>query len=247
MKRIINFLFAVCCVLLLASCTIRMSDKGLGKIKPSKTITTRTFTLTPFDAINMSVVGKVKYIQTTDETYKLVLQAPENYVPLYKIDVKDKRLDIEFVRNRVNIDDRHISITVYSPSIRQIMNTGVGAIVADSLNSADLLIDNAGVGSIDVKKLNAEKTEVRCSGVGSISISGSTGKAVLDCSGVGGINAKDLYADDVRAEVSGVGGIKCYATNDLNAEVSGVGSLRYGGKPKTKSLNRSGIGKISEL
>jgi hypothetical protein len=51
----------------------------------------------------------------------------------------------------------------------------------------------------------------------------------------------------VEAEVSGVGSVFCHASHSIKGEVSGVGSLKYGGNPSEKKLERNGVGGISEL
>lgn len=246
MKLIINILCAACCLLLCTSCIIRTSNFNAEKIEPSKNITTRTFTLTAFDAIDMGAVGNVKIVQGTANDYRLVLKAPENYVPLYDISVKDQELSIGFTRRNINIEGKHVSMVVYTPALRKLESSGVGSVTMDRLNTKALEIDNSGVGNIELKGIEAETLDVDCSGVGSVYLSGVANGVELECSGVGSINALDLHASTAKAEVSGVGSISCFASERIEGDVSGVGGLKYGGQPKQKDLHRSGVGGISE-
>lgn len=246
-----SIILTLCCaaVLSLTACMkVNLSNsEGKGKkVAPSANIVNREYRLQPFASADVSGVGQMKFIQTGEGDYRVVLSAPDNYVDLISISSDDGELSIGFKRKNIQLDGRKIRMLVYAPQLRSLDNSGAMKVSIDSLSTERLSIDNSGVGKIAVGKLTADKVSVDCSGVGSVELSGTARSAELECSGVGSIKAMGLSAATVEAEVSGVGGIECTATDSLRGEVSGVGSIIYGGHPAKKELRRTGVGKISE-
>lgn len=242
-------LFLAClCALMLSACRLdSVTINGGQRIEPSSHIVKREYPMKAFHEIDINVIANVKIIQTDDSSSRVVLKAPDNYLELFHFNVIDHELDVRFVRNNVNIEARHVDITIYTPTLQKLENEGVANVETDRLKVNRLSVDNSGVGSMFLSGLDLSQIEVDCSGVGSVELNGTATEAQLECSGVGSIKAAGLKARRVNGEVSGVGGIQCHATEELKAEVSGVGSLRYAGKPERKEIKRSGVGKIEEL
>lgn len=242
------FLALLSAVLLTTSClNVNLGNHQGKKIKASKTIVTKEMTPGAFDKLNVNVVAQVKFVQTEGEDCHVVLTAPDNYVALFSIESKKGELDIEYVKDNINIESKKVKIVVYGPQLTELENAGVASVSADTLRCQSLKIDNSGVGEIHLRGLSATALKVDCSGVGNIMLEGQAEAAEMDCSGVGSILASRLKARSVDAEVSGVGGIECFASEAISGEVSGVGSLKYAGHPKSKNLNRSGVGSLSEM
>lgn len=235
--------------LVLASCKFeRIASLNDGRmIEPSSNIVKNEYRLSAFDQVDIDVVANVKFIQGSEGDYRVVLSCPENYVELFQFDVDGTELGVEFTRDRVNIEAKHVDITIYAPTLRQLENGGVASVEVDRLTTDRLEVENSGVGSLYLSGLTVRQMDAECSGVGNVELSGTADEARLECSGVGSIKAERLTAKAVRADVSGVGGVSCHATESIDADVSGVGSLRYGGKPQRKNLNRTGVGKITEM
>lgn len=242
------FLPLLASVFLLSSCKIdSVSFSGGKMIEPSSHIVKKEYPQKAFDEVDVDIVANVKVIQAGSGDYRVVLSCPDNYVDLFKFDNNEGELEVRFARRNVNIEPKHVDITVYTPELHSLENSGVASVEIDRLKTSQLSVENAGVGSIYLAGLVAEKVEADCSGVGHIELKGQADRADLECSGVGSIKAEELKAKSVKAEVSGVGGIKCYASESIDGEVSGVGGLQYGGSPQQKNLRRNGIGGISEL
>ena len=243
MKRMLYLLMAGC-LFSLSSCRVDLGNGGT-KIDPSDNIVKAKYPQEAFDKVDNHVVGSIRLVQSKDS--RVTLSAPENYIDLIEFKNKDGELDIKFKKDNISIDTKDVVIIVYSPSFREITNSGAADVRMDSLTTDELEIKNSGVGAFNLTQLKVQKIEVSCSGVGSITLSGEAGEADYSCSGVGNINAKDLKARDVEASVSGVGGIECYASESIKGRVTGVGGLKYAGHPAQKDLNRSMTGGITEL
>ena len=242
-----NLLLSLAAVLLLCTACVDINlGKGGKKLKPSDNLVKNEYKMEPFTELELDVVAKVKYVQGEADDYRVVLQAPENYVDLFDIKVDGDELEIGFVKNSLNIEAKNIGIVVYAPTLRKLEIRGVAEVRTDSLMTDELKVENEGVGNLKLMGLNVKNIDVKGSGVGNITLAGTAERATLNCSGVGNINAEELKAVAVKADVSGVGSVSCYSSERLKGDVSGVGSLRYSGQPKEKQLHRSGVGKISE-
>ena len=247
MKKTLIFLMMALPLMLTTACKIDLNLSDAKKIEASEKIVKNEYKQNAFTKVDVDVVANVKFIQSAEDDYRVVLSCPDNYVDLFKFSVEGDELEVDFSKRNVNIDAAHVDITIYGPTLRKLENSGVASVEIDHLMTDELTVDNSGVGKIYFSGLKVHRLDADCSGVGGMELSGNADEAVYECSGVGGIDAGNLKAKSVTAEVSGVGGITCYASEKIDGEVSGVGSLKYGGNPSEKKLSRSGVGKISEL
>ena len=210
---------AIFCVAALSSCVeVNMSSEG-KKIKPSSNFKTVEYQQKAFHEIDLNIVATVEFVQGNES--KVVLTAPDNYIELFKFENKDGELDVAFARRNINIEGKNVHMTIYSPTLSSLNNSGVSNVSIKKLTAESLELDNSGVGSINIKDLQVKTVDVDCSGVGNVTLAGSAASADLDCSGVGSIHAADLEAQTVEADVSGVGGIQCWATESIKGDVSG--------------------------
>lgn len=243
-----NVIMLLVGLVLLTACKFESISFGDGrKIEPSKNIVKNEYRQKAFKEVDVDVVANVKFIQSSADDYRVVLSCPDNYVELFSFETDGDELKVKFREQNVNIEGRNVDVTVYSPQLRKLENSGVANVEIDRLTADELELENSGVGSLYLSGLVVDRLEADCSGVGSMTLQGEAGSAQLECSGVGSIKAERLVAKTVKAEVSGVGGIKCHATERIDGDVSGVGSLSYAGKPQQKNLQRSGVGGISEI
>ena len=246
MKKVLSFVaLAICCALALTSCMEVNLGSGGKKLKPSKNIATVEYKQKAFEELDLDIVATVDFVQSNES--KVVLAAPDNYVDLFLFENEDGELTVKFAKRNVSIEAKNVHLTIYSPRLSKLVNSGVASVTIKQLNTESLKVDNSGVGHVKIASLQAKAVDVDCSGVGNVSLAGKAASAELDCSGVGSIHAENLEAQAVEADVSGVGGIKCWATESLKGDVSGVGSLKYKGNPQAKDLHRSGVGGISQL
>jgi len=234
-------------LLLCASCLDGIKCLKPETLKPSETIAEKELNMDPFSKVDLDGMGHVRIVQSADNSYRVVLSAPENYLNFYTFEVENGELEMDMTNKKNNLDTENVEITIYTPQLAKIENDGLCSVVADSLRCNQMKVENSGVGSVQLHQLTAKRVSVENSGVGSVTVSGTAEWVNLDCSGVGHIYAKNLKAHRVKGDVSGVGGIECYASDTLKASVSGIGSFKYAGNPQVKKLDDSGIGKITEL
>ena len=123
------FLALLSAVLLTTSClNVNLGNHQGKKIKASKTIVTKEMNPGAFDKLNVNVVAQVKFVQTEGEDCRVVLTAPDNYVALFSIESKKGELDIEYVKDNINIESKKVKIMVYGPQLSRISKTGVAPV-----------------------------------------------------------------------------------------------------------------------
>jgi hypothetical protein len=247
MKKTLILLLMALPLVLTTACKIDLNVSDGPKIEPSKNIVKKEYKQKAFTQVDVDVVANVKFIQSSENDYRVVLSCPDNYVELFKFSIEGDELEVDFAKRKVNINATNVDITIYAPTLNKLENSGVASVEIDRLIADELKVDNSGVGKMYLSGLKLRKLDADCSGVGGMELEGTADEANYECSGVGGIEAQNLKAKSVDAEVSGVGGITCYASEKIKGEVSGVGSLQYGGKPTDRELKRTGIGKISDI
>jgi len=233
----------VCCT----SC-VKVNLGEMRKLKPSDNIVKNEYQMKAFSKIDIDLVAKVKFMQSADGDYRVLLRCPDNYVDLFNFEVEGDELELNFAENlHKSIEAKDVAIIICSPTLLEINSEGLGSLTIDSLRTPSLNIDSEGVCNILIKGLNTETLTVESNGVGNIKLNGVAKTVSFNSEGVGSINAEELKAEAVQAEVNGVGSITCFASERIRGEINGVGSLKYGGNPENKQLQRNGIGKITEL
>ena len=234
---------AVCCT----SC-VKVNLGSHNKLSPSDNIVKNEYKMEPFSKVDIDLVAKVKFVQSTDNDYRVLMKCPDNYVDLFEFKTEGDELKVVFADKRhASIEANDVAIVICAPTLSKLDSDGVASISIDSLTTPSLQISSEGVGNIMIKKLETLFLSVKSSGVGNMELEGKALKAAYECNGVGSINAEKLEADDVKAEVNGVGSITCFASQRLKGEVNGIGSLKYGGHPAEKQLRRNGVGSFSEI
>ena len=231
-------------MLSVSGCRVNLGD-GAEIVEPSENIVKAKYPQAAFDKVESHVVGNIQLVQSDQS--RVTLSAPENYIEFFEFKNEDGELEINYTKNNVNLHTENVTIIIYTPTLREVTNSGAADIRLDSLTTDEFEVRNSGVGSFQLNRVNAKKIDVSCSGVGSINIDGQTDEAEYSCSGVGSINAREMKAREVKAKVSGVGGIDCYASDYIDGGVSGVGGLKYAGHPAKKDLHHSMTGGITEI
>jgi hypothetical protein len=154
-------------------------------------------------------------------------------------------------------------ITVTSPGLDNLVLTGSGGIIADSLSGnsvsikltgsghvsaavisgKDLSVTITGSGDIDIVKASVQNSDLRISGSGDINIKGNSDKGNMSISGSGDILADDFLILASTETISGSGNIHTHVANSLTATISGSGNIYLKGNPTITQVI-SGSGRI---
>lgn len=207
---------------------------------------TDKFDVEPFSAIKSNSVANITLKQAS--TTKVEASGSEDLLNALKISVSNGVLIIEMndkVFKKLKRKSDKLQIDITTPDIRKIESEGVGNItLAGRIKTNELNIDTEGVGNLTIEDIQAEKIEIESAGVGNSILSGSANIVIITSEGVGNVKAENLKAKQLRVRSEGVGNVHCYASEDADIASEGIGSVTYYGNPKTKKINKNGIGKV---
>jgi len=239
-RTIFVALIAIC--LLAGGCSFNLEG-----IKPSKNYITRNYKVSDFDKLEISTIGEVYFIQSTDGTVSAQAYGPDNVIEAIEVSKDGNTLVMltpKKTRFRGNVNTK---ITITAPSLSEFNFRGVGNVhIEDGIKADRFEISNHGVGDVKINKAECNDIKVNSTGVGNVKINGTAVNASLTSQGVGDIDASDLKCEKVDASANGVGNINCYATETISASAKGVGNISYKGSPVHKNIRKSGIGSVKE-
>ena len=262
----------------LASCAMAMMltvsgcyAGGRNVVKPSKNYVTEKVSISDIEAIKSSSSVDVVYTQASGTPYAEIY-APDNIVPLVKVEQDGKALRIGFKSN-TSINGRYkCEVRVFAPEVTSFSTSSSSDItLANGLKtSKPVTLKASSSGDIDASSLACGSaqctgatidssssgdcivTEMACSGdvkastssSSDIKLAGTCRNASFSASSAGGIYAKDLLAKDVEARASSAGDVECNASGVLSTSVSSAGSVRYKGNPARVEGKIKGVSKL---
>ena len=238
-----------------------------GKIvQKSGKIITEERDVKNFTAVDLRCSGEMTLTQGNEES--LIIEAPEDIMPLIESDVRSGRLVLDLKRTSLfGLFKREHSIkfTLVMKEIEEANISGSGTISATDLKSKDLEININGSGEFEIKGLKADELDVKLSGSGDFEIRDFYGKGIevtitgsgegeisgqvdnqkIKISGSGEYEASGLESKSVYVTISGSGDTEIKVSEELEVNVSGSGDVVYHGHPRVRS-NVSGSGDIRQ-
>lgn len=165
-------------------------------------------------------------------------------------EVKDSVLFIDFKNDNSHAfsfrKSKHINVKVYTHSIQDIEQEGVGSINGQGLLAHDnISLSNQGVGSMEFE-VQCKNIHISNGGVGSIELKGTTENAEIMNEGTGSIDAEKMISKDAKATNQGIGSISLNASGTMDLTNQGVGSIEYSGEGTVTGKHSQGIGSIKK-
>ena len=219
----------------------------------------------PFTAIANDASFKVIYLE--DDEYTITVEAESNILPYIETEIKRGALGIGTISGAPCL--RYTTqpiITVTAPSIRELVSSGSGDIVAVHLDGEEVTLAASGSGDIIAGEITASETSIVISGSGNImtdDIASKMVKATLSGSGnlamsgrtvtsryavtaSGSIYSRELVTDGATVTMVGSGTVYTAVKDHLDLVISGSGNLYLQGNPAV-NITRSGSGQIINL
>ncbi len=227
MNRKLTLILTACSFLFLASCDHhKLCVNGSGLTQK------RTLNISQFDALTMSISGKV-YVSKGAET-KVEVEGQGNVIDQLSTNVQNQHWEIEFKKNKCfNYGQLDIHITV--PNIKEINITGSGDIVMlDSFDNNSFSARISGSGDMELKT-NTLTLYAVINGSGDMEIEGTANTSDLLVTGSGDLHAFNFDNQTVEAKISGSGNILTSVDKELKALITGSGSVYYKGNPSISS------------
>lgn len=153
----------------------------------------------------------------------LKITAPANILPLVTTEVKGGQLVIG-LKKSVSLD-RPIRVEATGPSPEAIAMTGTAELRATGLAGPRL--------------------RLLISGSGTVTAAGQVDVLTIEVSGSGTVAAAALKSREAAIDVSGSGTVEAFASALARVDLSGSGDISVAGKPKKRSVDRSGAGSVS--
>lgn len=235
MKKLFHIILSAAVVLAAASsCTfVRINNKAFdkamsGRVYPSQTVTTSTYSVPQFTGIDASIAVDVEYIMTESDPM-VEIEAPENYIDHLYFPVEDGILKVRFDDDRRyayhKIRVKVSSATLESLTIRgagdfktssgvdcskmDVQIFGAGDVTMDQLNcEGEFNVQLAGAGDIYARGLSCQAVKAAVLGAGDVLLTGNAGSADLKIAGAGDIDISGLDCENVSTSISGAGKVK---------------------------------------
>jgi hypothetical protein len=209
---------AVLSVVLLAGCTIYVSDSLVG----NGVATTSTRTVDTFNEIELTGAARLEI--TIGALQPITLTGDENLLPLIKTEVASGKLTISSTEGYIAQTPLVIRIAV--PDVTKLTLTGGGAVSLSGLQNSALSVLVIGAGELD--------------------LAGQTDQFTLSITGAGEVDALSLVAKAVNVSVTGAGDASVQASETLNVLIEGFGVVSYRGNPVV-TPHISGLGSLEQL
>ena len=213
----------------------------------SNRITNKNFRVTPFSAIESNTVSNIEFTQSS--SYSVRAEGNEEMINNLIVNVQNNKLVIskkkDLKRLFGNRRSGKLIIRISSPNLSIIESNGVGNIeLKGKQEVSQFKIVSNGVGNLNALNLNADNIDITSNGVGNIELKGSASSVSVLSDGVGNVKLENLKARHANIDSDGVGNVACYATESVDIHAGGIGNVTYYGNPKTKNINKGGIGKV---
>jgi hypothetical protein len=257
MRKRTLFVILILMVITLTSCIkdlVCISGNGIKKTEVRR--------LNTFSHIENSTSINIVYKKA--DTTGITIEADENLLSYISTSTDNNTLEIKAGNGMTCLDfATQPLITVTSPHLESIFESGSGTFTADELSGYSTSIKLSGSGNISVSKvtgtdlnillsgsgdINAdnamcETSDIFLSGSGKISLAGQCENSHMKISGSGQINAGNWLLNSANILISGSGDIHTSVEKNLSATISGSGNIYLKGDPQI-SQTISGSGRI---
>jgi hypothetical protein len=245
MKNKYILLPGIILLLIMTSCL-----KSLLCIRGDGIIEVETRRVTSFNQIENSTSFDIIYRNA--DTLGISISAEQNILDYIETNVYDNCLEIRTSPGSICLDytERPV-ITVTSPSLKKVINSGSGEFLAGRMSgetvyiklsgSGDISVENiignnidltlSGSGDIEIKESSCSNSDCLLSGSGNISINGDCEDAHLKITGSGNIYSSDFVTNSASIIISGSGSAFTTIEEYLNGLISGSGNIYVSGNP----------------
>lgn len=197
-----------------------------------------------FHGVALAVGGNVEVRTGGDEA--VTVEADDNVLPLIETVVENGVLQIRPTKKNVQLDPRHLKVTVQARTIDSVDVAGSGNLTVDRMRGDKASLALAGSGSIEAGAVEAKSVSIEVAGSGKVRAAGATDALEVSLAGSGKADAAKLRAGRVEANVSGSGLATVLARQSLAAAITGSGSIGYYGDPQV-SRAVMGSGTVQRL
>lgn len=208
--------------------------------------TTVSKTLPSFNAIEVSSAFKVNL--SNGKQQAISIDAPENFIPYYLIEVRNNTLFIELNKsaNNVSLDGDMGTISITCSDLKHIRLSGASELHGSgSFNSDKFSLDLSGASKL-IMDIEAGSLDCDISGASKAILNGAVkGSMKLDVSGAACFKGYDLETSSAVCDMSGAAKAELKVSGKLRVDASGASSLNYTGKVSDVAVETSGASSVA--
>lgn len=188
--------------------------------------------------------GAADVILRVGDRHEVVIEAQQNLLPLFKVEVQGDTLILSAKENMSSSEP--IRITVTAPAYKAVGVDGSGNLTNQDLIKAESFsVSLAGSGDIDLT-LEAQDVSISVAGSGDIALRGRTESQNISIAGSGDVDALFLHSQTAKISIAGSGDAQVHATETLAVNTVGSGDVGYRGHPKVNARSL-GSGEVYRL
>ncbi len=192
---------------------------------------------------NINIQGIFEVVLQPGENLPVTLETDENLQELIKIRTKNNTLYVSTTKKGIYRPTK-ITLSIPYSLLENITIGGACRLQSETpVKSHNLAFRVSGAADIDLA-IEVSSLNTSVSGAANINLSGIAEKHEANLSGASNLRAEKLYTQKTQISLSGAGSAHVYASDQLDASLSGIGNIRYYGNPRSKNIDRSGIGSI---
>ena len=208
------------------------------RVQGNGTIKKQARTIGHFTALSLSLPGDVEL--RIGNTEGITIETDDNLLPLIETVIEDGMLQVRPIKRNLNMQTRHMKITLNAKTIERLAVGGSGSITSDRLRGDKLTFHIGGSGSINVKGIDGQAVAVSLGGSGDFTSGpGTIGTLSVNIGGSGDVDAGQLKSGEASVSVAGSGAATVWASDRLSVSIAGSGDVNYYGDPQ---VSRSVVG-----
>ena len=145
--------------------------------------------ITPFNDIDLTIVGEVFFTQSDE--YTLKIEGNKDFVKRHKSKVENGKLIISIDTEYNKGNKNGVTIHISAPEFQQLEFDGVGSFTCNEpLKLKNVDFDYSGVGTLYIKDLKCKQLTANINGVGEAEINVNCQNLIAEINGIGSLTLK---------------------------------------------------------
>lgn len=215
-------------------------------VTPSGNVTTVTYEISGYDAIDVSSAFDVQ-VDFSQSDQMVQIDANENLHQFIEVFESNNTLFIKLRDNTSIQGNSTLRARITEESISSFKATGASAItVNDSIEATDVTINLTGA-SFFTGGVYSSNLVVELTGASAIDLNGSTVNYTMIATGASSINGFDMVADNLFANLTGASNVNVTVNEEITIVATGASNLNYKGDAVIISQNLTGASTVNKL
>ena len=209
-------------------------------ITPSNNVTSKTYTITTFNEIEVSDVFEV-YVDFTNGSPGLRIEASDNLHGVTEVDQKNGKVSIS-IKDKTRIKDGQTVLKVYLQANGLQSITGEGATkfyLEDTWEGSNLDLKLTGASEISGGVVCTD-LDIKLTGASEAHLFGSAARLDIEATGASNFEDFDFTTDYLDADLEGACEVSITVNQKLDVKASGGSKVYYKGQGNIQDQNLSG-------